>query len=330
MIPPRPVRERPRYKLAVVQRRSRSETQKLPQWLPQSQLQWLRFSRCPYNRRERKPFIRTRRPSPVAYLRTSAGRHRHTARGSGGRARTRRRRPGADRPPAAANRQAAACALRPSLRTYDPADRADGARPGGGGSDSDRGRDCRRAGGGMHDKRGGLRPQAPFAPAVPEHLPRERVVEPAPVSCLCCGSARLRRLGEDVTETLEVIPRSWKVIQNVREKFTCRDCEAISQPSPAPGSMCVMTGRLAARHRRLPYSTTPAIAAGNIRKPTWRDMPASCRPTLMAATASCTKPAEVPARSWKPGVGRTHAASSSCWPTWNQRLGAAHRERAKR
>jgi transposase len=67
----------------------------------------------------------------------------------------------------------------------------------------------------------------------PEHLPRERVVEPAPATCLCCGGARLRKLGEDVTETLEVIPRSWKVIQHVREKFTCRDCEAISQP-PAP------------------------------------------------------------------------------------------------
>ncbi len=67
----------------------------------------------------------------------------------------------------------------------------------------------------------------------PAHLPRERVVEPAPAACLCCGGARLRKLGEDVTETLEVIPRSWKVIQHVREKFTCRDCEAISQP-PAP------------------------------------------------------------------------------------------------
>jgi len=67
----------------------------------------------------------------------------------------------------------------------------------------------------------------------PEHLPRERVVEPAPATCLCCGGARLRKLGEDVTETLEVIPRTWKVIQHVREKFTCRDCEAISQP-PAP------------------------------------------------------------------------------------------------
>ncbi|MDB5409456.1 MAG: transposase [Rhodospirillales bacterium] len=67
----------------------------------------------------------------------------------------------------------------------------------------------------------------------PEHLPRERVVEPAPIACLCCGSERLRKLGEDVTETLAVIPRQWKVIQHVREKFTRRDCEKISQ-APAP------------------------------------------------------------------------------------------------
>lgn len=69
----------------------------------------------------------------------------------------------------------------------------------------------------------------PFA----EHLPRQRVVEPAPANCLCCGSARLRKLGEDITETLEVIPRSWKVIQHVREKFSCRACEKVSQ-APAP------------------------------------------------------------------------------------------------
>jgi transposase len=67
----------------------------------------------------------------------------------------------------------------------------------------------------------------------PEHLPRERVVEPGPTQCLCCGSPRLRKLGEDITETLEVIPRQWKVIEHVREKFTCRDCEKISQ-APAP------------------------------------------------------------------------------------------------
>ena len=47
----------------------------------------------------------------------------------------------------------------------------------------------------------------------PEHLPRERVVIPAPSCCPCCGSAKLSKLGEDITETLEVIPRRWKVIQ---------------------------------------------------------------------------------------------------------------------
>src|SRR6266404_3438487 len=67
----------------------------------------------------------------------------------------------------------------------------------------------------------------------PEHLPRERVIVPGPTACLCCGGDRLRKLGEDVTETLEVIPRQWKVIPHVREKFTCRDCEKISQ-APAP------------------------------------------------------------------------------------------------
>jgi transposase len=67
----------------------------------------------------------------------------------------------------------------------------------------------------------------------PEHLPRERVVVEAPATCTCCGSSRIVKMGEDVTETIEVIPRQWKVIQTVREKFTCRDCEKISQP-PAP------------------------------------------------------------------------------------------------
>ena len=67
----------------------------------------------------------------------------------------------------------------------------------------------------------------------PEHLPRERVIVPGPCACAACGGTRLSKLGEDVTETLEVIPRRWKVIAHVREKFSCRDCEKISQ-APAP------------------------------------------------------------------------------------------------
>ena len=73
----------------------------------------------------------------------------------------------------------------------------------------------------------------PVRKPFPDHLPRERVVVEAPTSCTCCGSDRIVKMGEDITETLEVIPRQWKVIQTVREKFTCRACEKISQP-PAP------------------------------------------------------------------------------------------------
>jgi transposase len=73
----------------------------------------------------------------------------------------------------------------------------------------------------------------PVREPFPEHLPRERVIVPGPTECPCCGSTKLAKIGEDITETLEVIPRQWKVIQHVREKFTCRSCEKISQP-PAP------------------------------------------------------------------------------------------------
>jgi transposase len=67
----------------------------------------------------------------------------------------------------------------------------------------------------------------------PEHVPRERVVINPPTACECCGSNRLRKLGEDVTRTLESVPRQWKVIDTVREKFSCRDCDKISR-APAP------------------------------------------------------------------------------------------------
>ncbi len=72
----------------------------------------------------------------------------------------------------------------------------------------------------------------PVRGPLPAHLPRERVVIPGPTVCPCCQGA-LRKLGEDVTETLELVPRHWKVVQTVREKLVCRACETITQP-PAP------------------------------------------------------------------------------------------------
>ena len=66
----------------------------------------------------------------------------------------------------------------------------------------------------------------------PDHLPRERIIYPAPCACPKCGG-RLRKLGETVTQTLECDPRRWKVVEHVREKFTCRACESVTEP-PAP------------------------------------------------------------------------------------------------
>ena len=68
---------------------------------------------------------------------------------------------------------------------------------------------------------------------LPDHLPRHCIVHPGPEACPCCGGMAFSKLGEDVTETLERVPASWRVIQHVRERFSCRSCETVSQ-APAP------------------------------------------------------------------------------------------------
>jgi transposase len=76
---------------------------------------------------------------------------------------------------------------------------------------------------------------------MPAHLPREQIVhEPAPV-CSGCGGTVLRKLGEDVTEVLEYVPSSFKVVQIVRPKLSCRSCETIVQ-APLP-SLPIERGR---------------------------------------------------------------------------------------
>jgi len=76
----------------------------------------------------------------------------------------------------------------------------------------------------------------------PEHLPRERVVEPSPTSCACCGGTRLAKLGEDVTETLEVIPRQWKIIQHVY-RHAAASAATIRACSPRLPGMSKTDGR---------------------------------------------------------------------------------------
>jgi transposase len=69
----------------------------------------------------------------------------------------------------------------------------------------------------------------PVRRALPDHLPREvETHAPAAPDCPACGS-ELNRLGEDVSEMLEWIPASFKVIRHVRPKLCCTKCDAIVQ-----------------------------------------------------------------------------------------------------
>lgn len=73
--------------------------------------------------------------------------------------------------------------------------------------------------------------------SLPDHLPREEIVhEPASGTCTCpdCGGT-LRRLGLDAHEMLDVMPVRWRVVRQVRPKYSCRGCEKIVQ-APAPVS----------------------------------------------------------------------------------------------
>ncbi len=76
-------------------------------------------------------------------------------------------------------------------------------------------------------------PSKPARQPLPEHLPREvRTYAPKEEACSECGG-RLRRLGEDVSELLEWVPGSFKVMRYVRPKLSCAGCERIVQ-APAP------------------------------------------------------------------------------------------------
>lgn len=73
----------------------------------------------------------------------------------------------------------------------------------------------------------------PARKPLPEDLPREVVTHlPAHNCCPDCGGA-LRQFGEDVSEQLERIPASFKVIRHVRPKFACAGCQSVVE-APAP------------------------------------------------------------------------------------------------
>ena len=68
--------------------------------------------------------------------------------------------------------------------------------------------------------------QKPARRPLPEHLPREEVTHRAAAACPSCGGV-LRRIGEDVTETLDYLPGRFKVVPHIREKLSCRACDTV-------------------------------------------------------------------------------------------------------
>ena len=83
----------------------------------------------------------------------------------------------------------------------------------------------------------------PVRRPLPEALPRDVVEHAAPCVWPACGGA-LRKLGEDVTEILDYVPGSFRMIRHVRPKLSCRACKTIAQ-APAP-SLPIRRGRAGA------------------------------------------------------------------------------------
>ncbi|QCO03324.1 IS66 family transposase [Azospirillum argentinense] len=74
----------------------------------------------------------------------------------------------------------------------------------------------------------------PIRKPLPAHLPREdEELAPPYAACPGCGLA-LRRIGEDVSEVLEMVPARLRVRRYVRPVMACRCCGDISQAPPPP------------------------------------------------------------------------------------------------
>ena len=65
----------------------------------------------------------------------------------------------------------------------------------------------------------------PIRAPLPAHLPRETVTHEPACTCPGCGGTTFSRIGQDEREVLEYVPSSFKVIQHVRPKLSCRACE---------------------------------------------------------------------------------------------------------
>jgi transposase len=96
-----------------------------------------------------------------------------------------------------------------------------------------------------HADRLGAEAQKPARRPLPEHLPREDRRHPAPCTCPGCGGA-LRKIADEVSETLDYVAGRFKVVRHIREKLSCRVCEVVwrrrrqttRSPAAAPEQGC--------------------------------------------------------------------------------------------
>ncbi len=73
--------------------------------------------------------------------------------------------------------------------------------------------------------------------ALPAHLPRiETIVDIDEKACPCCKGA-LHRIGEDVSERLDIVPAQFRVLVTLRPKYACRACEGAVVQAPAPARL---------------------------------------------------------------------------------------------
>ncbi len=141
--------------------------------------------------------------------------------------------------------------------------------------------------------------ETPYRKPLPEHLPREEEVHEPTCTCPNCGGA-MRRLGEDVTEVLDYVPASFKVVRHVRPKLSCRVCETIVQ-APMP-SLPIERGKPGPGLLLMCWSANMPITCRSTGRP--RFMPAKCRsgtlnpgrlgwPLGSPSRSACGSPAQV-------------------------------------
>jgi transposase len=106
---------------------------------------------------------------------------------------------------------------------------------------------------------------------LPKHLPGiERVIEPESILCPC-GRGEMAKIGEDVSERLDIVPAQLRVLVTRRPRYACRRCSGAVVQAHAPEH--VVPGGLptealiAVRHRARTDGATMAHHRLQVRRP---------------------------------------------------------------